>query len=594
MTVAVALLVFFVTVGVTLLAVGFVRAATLYERFLVWALTEDPVNKLSVCVEPGFPSLDAMVKASPSHLQSRCDAAASTGTLRIVRAPPAGLPLLTTLPERELLLCLASPLTTPAQHVKDIGAGGKAFTVYHVDDLHRFRMAAVLRSFGVGQDAVTWKRVPTQQESLPDFAGLLDAISKDTTPCTGVIVAPLSVSKALLRQQPAGGLRALSYDGIDVHRLRVMLPHAVYEVVDVRDVLPQQYERAELRSLLAFDVFLAADSSSSLRDTDFDFVAHYGRVLDAVGETGIARNNYYSKYFAFHPVTEARMRAFDAGKRRTFATDFRISEGTREGTRETFAAPQPDQPPVRLRFAGGMPPGAWMTPAQGAPAGVWTLALPSVSAATKAAGGVKLRVGDRVDIPGGEDTLPRFEWYVTSVTPSTVLTSHWRVFGRRNDTATLLLPGSLVWLVDEGVLATVEKTDGDKVIIAEPPKQKPPPGMCVNKPWIRTETECTAARSAMDRLGAGTWDTPCKEHTDCPFFQANRRYRNYRGGCIAGYCEMPVGVTRMGYRKHAGEAYCHGCDDDPVACCTRQGDMPNYAFPLDQVERRDTSAQAHL
>ncbi len=296
---------------------------------------------------------------------------------------------------------------------------------------------------------------------------------------------------------------------------------------------------------------------------------HYAKVLDGLekGDT-LARNNYYRKYYRFHPVTEARLRAFDAATQ---------AEAQRAGfrLREDFAQPER---PVRVRLEDGMPPGAWMTQTPGAPQGVWTLTFPITPALRRATGGVRLRAGDRVLIPARDAFLPSFDWYVVAAdAQSATLTSHWSVSlsddGKARET---LLPGPV--RTRDGLLGTL----GEDGTFA-PDAKKPSPGMCINKPWIRSEAECTAARSAMDRLGAGTWDRPCVSHADCPFFQANRRYPNYRGGCLAGFCEMPVGVTRVGYRKHTGSPYCHGCSnaDD---CCAGQA-VPDVAFPLDQVER---------
>lgn len=87
---------------------------------------------------------------------------------------------------------------------------------------------------------------------------------------------------------------------------------------------------------------------------------------------------------------------------------------------------------------------------------------------------------------------------------------------------------------------------------------------CVDKP-SSTKEECP-----------GTWDARCENNEDCPYFQKNKRYANYFGGCIDGYCQMPLGVKRIGYRIASGEPLCYGnCEDR------------DYAFPLDLFERRN-------
>lgn len=86
-----------------------------------------------------------------------------------------------------------------------------------------------------------------------------------------------------------------------------------------------------------------------------------------------------------------------------------------------------------------------------------------------------------------------------------------------------------------------------------------------------------------------TWDAPCLRNEDCPFYKANRRYPNSRGGCLSlGMCELPVGVKRLGFRKYSTDApyqpICHGCVKDPN-CCKKQR-SPDYAFINDRDERQ--------
>jgi hypothetical protein len=69
------------------------------------------------------------------------------------------------------------------------------------------------------------------------------------------------------------------------------------------------------------------------------------------------------------------------------------------------------------------------------------------------------------------------------------------------------------------------------------------------------------------------WDKRCKSHKECPFFQANKNYPNYFGGCVDGYCEMPIGVKRVGYRQYSGTPLCYN------------NSCPDYAFPLDSFSR---------
>lgn len=124
------------------------------------------------------------------------------------------------------------------------------------------------------------------------------------------------------------------------------------------------------------------------------------------------------------------------------------------------------------------------------------------------------------------------------------------------------------------------ETSGRKLVRISP---APPGGLvpeykCVGKPDLINREQC-------DRAG-GIWDRPCVKNEECPFFQANTAYRNYRGGCIDGSCEMPLGVQRIAFRGHGTKdaAICHGCPIGNPLCCSDQA-RPDYAFPLDYFER---------
>jgi hypothetical protein len=92
---------------------------------------------------------------------------------------------------------------------------------------------------------------------------------------------------------------------------------------------------------------------------------------------------------------------------------------------------------------------------------------------------------------------------------------------------------------------------------------------CKDYPDIKNKESCKTI-----------WDKRCEKDRECPFFQKNRHYDNYFGGCHNGYCQMPVGVERTSYRTYNknSKAYCHGGECDAK--------NPNYAFELDLYEKK--------
>jgi len=80
------------------------------------------------------------------------------------------------------------------------------------------------------------------------------------------------------------------------------------------------------------------------------------------------------------------------------------------------------------------------------------------------------------------------------------------------------------------------------------------------------------------------WDKRCVADEECPYYKANAKYPNTRGGCInSGFCEFPVGVKRLGYTKYddtnLNKPLCYNCDDK------EDKGKPDYVFENDFDER---------
>ena len=94
-------------------------------------------------------------------------------------------------------------------------------------------------------------------------------------------------------------------------------------------------------------------------------------------------------------------------------------------------------------------------------------------------------------------------------------------------------------------------------------------------------------------LNEGIWDAPCKTNDDCPFYQKNKNYPNNFGGCNRGYCQMPLGLKRLGYTNYdnLNNAICYNCDPSSHYKCLLDQlknlnnypklKSPDYAFKND-------------
>ncbi len=91
------------------------------------------------------------------------------------------------------------------------------------------------------------------------------------------------------------------------------------------------------------------------------------------------------------------------------------------------------------------------------------------------------------------------------------------------------------------------------------------------------------------------WDRRCETNEECPYFQKNKNYKNYFGGCVDGHCQMPVGVKSVSYRlpDPNTKPMCYNCKDNDPFCCEDQKNRklyphlnsPDYAYPLDSYSR---------
>jgi hypothetical protein len=105
-----------------------------------------------------------------------------------------------------------------------------------------------------------------------------------------------------------------------------------------------------------------------------------------------------------------------------------------------------------------------------------------------------------------------------------------------------------------------------------------------------TKKECEASTDIIgNRVSPGVWDRRCVADKDCPFFKANKNYPNTFGKCTgSGYCELPKGLNRIGYRNYAKNSlpYCYNCLDEKSGkikmdkCCDKQYN-PDYSFNND-------------
>jgi len=108
-----------------------------------------------------------------------------------------------------------------------------------------------------------------------------------------------------------------------------------------------------------------------------------------------------------------------------------------------------------------------------------------------------------------------------------------------------------------------------------------------------TQKECEAPTDLVgNRVAPGVWDTTCVQNTDCPFYKGNQNYPNDFGKCLNGFCQMPKGAERIGFRQYNKNTLplCYNCTVGNVGnvgknsnigpCCGHQR-QPDYVFEDD-------------
>lgn len=115
--------------------------------------------------------------------------------------------------------------------------------------------------------------------------------------------------------------------------------------------------------------------------------------------------------------------------------------------------------------------------------------------------------------------------------------------------------------------------------------------MCFEDLTKRTKLNC--------EVNGNTWDRPCLTDSECPFYKKNTNYPNEFGKCMKdGFCEMPLGVVRKGYRLYDEKTkpICHNCPPDDPSCCTQNETMtsPDYAYKDDRTARIKNNKELSL
>jgi len=122
---------------------------------------------------------------------------------------------------------------------------------------------------------------------------------------------------------------------------------------------------------------------------------------------------------------------------------------------------------------------------------------------------------------------------------------------------------------------------------------------CYGNNNIKKKFECDSyyTKEGKEKNYYSIWDKKCSSNDECPYYKANTNYNNNRGGCINGYCELPVGVKRIGFTKYSdieyNQPFCYECTDTTdLNCCANIANVKEFSkedsYNNDYVFENDT------
>jgi hypothetical protein len=419
-------------------------------------------------------------------------------------------------------------------------------------------------------------------------------------------------------------IRVIAYEDLDVSKLKMRLPFAYTRHVDVRKHFAMVPQDLALVRTLKLDLGIFVRQTGRRPEFSNAVVKKAAELLvrGPSGKEVLSRTTYYARHFEVHPSSDVAMRALSNRLASRLEDGLRVGRPEHEVLEQFVSRPPSETTAVPLDLVADGPGGVDVFFR-------YDDRFPWVKHATLAPGSTSrfppLRAGDRLRLTRQARSDENDAYVVVSATRAEVRASTYPTISAPNAeietkeeplvaldledrppeiTIKLRVAKKDVpaWFRDakEGtpvvlvaskmrVAARVLAVDDATIVFVaesrDPRRQEVE--RCVTHGDRPTRTACESDRTAMGTpQPRGTWDRPCSFDSDCPFYQKNVRYFNHRGGCLpGGYCEMPIGVRRVGHRKYEGKPSCHGCPDGKTECCDEQGAAPDYAFDLDEFER---------
>jgi hypothetical protein len=478
----------------------------------------------------------------------------------------AAYQLLTCTNEKHICCFIKSSLTLDNNHISSLVAS----KIGYIDSNDLFIIKAIFNCYDL----------PMESKYFVQITDYNDAKTKLDTKVIKAFFLFSNTLNPLLKAFKDYKLSIYNFDDINQTKIKFILPFAAIMNYDFKLLFPKYQDKFTVKTSLSFDNIILVKPYVKPHILLDELVYNYPDNFDKL--------NFYTKYITPHPTLNTALQKFNL---------YQVTDKSNLNILEKFSAFIDHEPSIAIIVT---------TPIKTIHSVIYSNAVSSLKIQGNKLNNIPLNEYDKVIFKAQHRDVENGIYYVINTNDVyTTLMSAIPVFTYKivyKNPKTAYLTSEKIWpkgtklyLMNDKKLVQITNIDKDvqeilviNTIIDDPDD---PRYTCVTNQNISIKGLCL---SEFDVTGKkkkrkDIWDKPCDKNEECPFFQSNSTYQNYRGGCSGGYCEVPIGINRVGFRYFIGTPYCHGCPDktDPK-CCDKQR-QPNYAFPLDEYERKNES-----
>jgi hypothetical protein len=421
----------------------------------------------------------------------------------------------------------------------------------------------LLEAYSLSIDQVTWVHLSPND--------IFDALFERNECDTAAFLA--TKDSLLLKKAQAYNFSWIPYETLNMTQIKAAFPFCRRDLFTFEKSVNAALSEPITNTLLVFDTLLVGVPDPHLHDT-------YRIILDSINQPG--KNSFYTQYFPFFKLAIQDIRAYsqqftvetfvDGGKKDTASIDHRDDAVLFELNKHVNGDFRRIDPQRKL----------------------FKLFQTSMN-------GIRFKMHDRLRLNKQTVDKENGYYYVQDILKDIVILADFMTLhlpaAEFKDMQTDTSTGDSIWLIplshslhtmlheDDrvwipsikrlGVAVLNLSTSSLKIQFAAAQGSKDiededESGECIEDSQYKTKALCEGTRDMLERdKNPMTWDKPCQKDEECPYYQESDK----RGGCRDGYCEMPVGVKRKGYRRidlTENKPLCSGCSPDVslAQCCT--------------------------